>query len=37
MRGFADALAEKDFTALIQARHASAAQGNSIKVSVNDL
>jgi antitoxin StbD len=37
MQGFADALAEKDFTALIQARRASAAQGNSIEVNVDAL
>jgi antitoxin StbD len=37
MQGFANALAEKDFTALVQARRASAAQGNSIEVSIDDL
>lgn len=37
MQGFADALTEKDFTALVQTRRASAAQGNSIEVSIDDL
>jgi antitoxin StbD len=33
IQGFADAIAEKDFTALIAARRTSAAQGNSVEVS----
>jgi antitoxin StbD len=37
MQAFADALAEKDFTALIAARSTSAAQGNTIEVSSDDL